>query len=178
MPYKTKEARREHYNKNKLRMNNQAREYYKKHREIYLKEKKDYYKKNKNKLLKKNKKYYNENWEELNVKHKQYQFKNRKILRFKHKISSKKQYNKNKEIINKKKKEWRQNNKEKEIAKSVLSRMNFKSAKFCIKVTNSCMKLASEKHHDDYSKPEEFVSVCKSCHSQLNLQRKAREDKK
>jgi hypothetical protein len=37
-------------------------------------------------------------------------------------------------------------------------------------------KMATLKHHDDYSKPYEIIFCCKSCHYELDFQRRAREN--
>jgi len=73
---------------------------------------------------------------------------------------------KNKDLINKWSKESRVRNPEKMKARSIAkSKIKIPKGEKC----QTCkIKLAVERHHEDYSKPLEVVFLCKSCHSKLN----------
>lgn len=73
-----------------------------------------------------------------------------------------------------KRKQWRKNYKKmksNQIKCQELARViKIPKGKLCV-ICN--IRLANIKHHEDYSKPYEVIFCCKSCHYELDLQRRA-----
>jgi len=114
------------------------REYYKKNKEIEAKKKKEWVIKNKEKVKLTWHKWYKKN---------------------KNGLQMKRQTNKIKEIRNEQQKGYVKRNPEKIKAHSLSRKIKLQEK------CQDCGKKATEKHHEDYSKPEEVVFLCKECHT-------------
>lgn len=113
----------------------------------------------KNKLNVKEKVEYNKKWRESN-----------KDKWREHNREYSKKYNQKSDKIKKANMKWRKSNKEKIRAEIIANRkISFPKNKLC---ENCNLVLATQRHHQDYSKPLEVMFVCKPCHYKLDKERK------
>lgn len=130
----------------------------------------------------------NQKWKDkkyiISLYNKKYAKKNEKL-----KIYKNLWYKQNRKRMSKKNKEWVSKNriksnkirykwiKENPIPRLTRNSYNYNINKYCqVGYSDFCKKLAIERHHEDYLKPKEYISCCKPCHYQLDLQRRAREN--
>lgn len=102
-------------------------------------------------------------------------------------------YKDNREEILERNKKWQENNRDKAkqiknkwvennpilraVHLKVANTKSYPLTKECqVKCSEFCSKVSTERHHEDYLKPYEYISCCKPCHYQLDLQRREREN--
>jgi len=125
-----------------------TKEYYQSHKERYFQTHQEWRERNQERYIQYERQYYQDNRERILLKKKEYRIKHH-------------------DELSKKKRGWRKNNKHKTEAHNASKNIPLdKNCSFC----GSTKYL--EKHHPDYFKPLETVTLCHSCHKRLHAKEK------
>ena len=120
-----------------------------------------YYREHKEEIAVKRKQYYLEHREELLARNHEYY----RLNREKRLAHDRDYYRNHREELLAKKKEYYYNNQKKRAAKA--------TAWYRIPLSSECNSCGStenlERHHPDYNKPLEIITLCRRCHARLHL---------
>lgn len=156
-----KEKRKQMYIKNREKERQKQKEYYQKHREFLKKQSQNYYNINKDMISQKCKENYIWNRFEKVIKQRQYYQDNKeKILKQMSEFTKQ-----NRDIMNERNNIYKQKYPEKfEARRQAKYRIKIPENQICVMCNE---KKATDRHHEDYSKPLEVKFICHQCNVKM-----------